>query len=489
MSNENTVPTIVVGTQEKTCSDLVQRPLDKETVNRLIISLRPCLAQAKVHLIHNLSRQVESLKKKKCANEQEKEKNERKFSRFIEEISILKRSKRDVISKWLIVNDKSFDEVTKQEAITQKFNLKVRAFVRAGEHKSVKKVMDSFRSQYPTWNKDVQTLLRNLGKKRKKQDPNKVELGIKPVASKVGVSEEIADKKKPSKKDTIEDSSVVASEKLEEDSLESESESDSDAEIEGDFIDLKSPSLEKISFHTNSDPNLEKNCGDVLVKVLDLNNIEENTASKVQPAIKASDAFEAKRSSFFKGGESDQEECESDDEVEDTYDTADDIIQQRQEDLKVKFKGREKVGSELKQQRKFSKPLKHHEQFNGKSSFKKHNEYQPRNVQNRNKRYENSTRNSFKQHEDKFEGNHLKNNESNLHPSWAAKKRANTSIAKFEGKKIKFGDEQRPKQIGLQDKSDKPIIKSESVHPSWAAKQNLKSTIQAFQGKKVIFDD
>merc|ERR1719186_2285785 len=155
--------------------------MNKESLNTLIVSLRPCISQAKVHLIHQLARQVAGLKKKKCGNDQEKSKNERKVARFVEEISILKRANKDMISRWIVVNNQTFVDVTKQETLTQKFNLKVRVFVRAGEHKAVKRVLDEFRQKYPHWEKEVPKLLRSLGKKRKKTDPNKQELGIKPV--------------------------------------------------------------------------------------------------------------------------------------------------------------------------------------------------------------------------------------------------------------------------------------------------------------------
>merc|ERR1719500_1591187 len=121
------------------------KKIGKEKLNILIVSLRPCIVQAKVHIIHHLARQVAGLKKKKCGNEQEKAKNERKSARFVEEISILKRSNKDLISRWLLVNNKSFADVTKHETLSQKFNMKVRVFARTGEHKAVKKVLDNFK--------------------------------------------------------------------------------------------------------------------------------------------------------------------------------------------------------------------------------------------------------------------------------------------------------------------------------------------------------
>jgi len=176
-----------------------QSKMKKETLNILIVSLRPCIAQAKVHLIHKLTKQVAGLKKKKCANEQEKAKNERKVARFVEEISILKRAKKDMMSRWLAVNKKTFAEVTKKETLTQKFNMKVRVFSRTAEHKAVKKVLDEFKQKFPLWEKEVPKLLRALGKKRKKTDPNMQELGIKPVNSAVqaGENEHVPSKTEP----------------------------------------------------------------------------------------------------------------------------------------------------------------------------------------------------------------------------------------------------------------------------------------------------
>jgi len=74
--------------------------------------------------------------------------------------------------------------------------------------------------------------------------------------------------------------------------------------------------------------------------------------------------------------------------------------------------------------------------------------------------------------------------EENLHPSWQAKKRAPPPMAQYQGKKTKFGaegDAVAPKSQALKCQ--------EPVHPSWAAKQSLKTSIQSYQGKKMVFDD
>merc|ERR1712013_494588 len=74
--------------------------------------------------------------------------------------------------------------------------------------------------------------------------------------------------------------------------------------------------------------------------------------------------------------------------------------------------------------------------------------------------------------------------EENLHPSWQAKKRAPPPMAQYQGKKTKFGAE----GDAVAPKSQAPKSQ-EAVHPSWAAKQSLKTSIQSYQGKKMVFDD
>merc|ERR1719244_8790 len=77
----------------------------------------------------------------------------------------------------------------------------------------------------------------------------------------------------------------------------------------------------------------------------------------------------------------------------------------------------------------------------------------------------------------------------NLHPSWAAKKKAHQSFAKFEGKKIKFDDGASSTSSVTKtnhNASSQPLSKDPKLHPSWAAKQSQKASIQTFQGKKMV---
>ena len=143
--------------------------LTKDKVNSTIISLRPCIAQAKVHIIHSLSRQIKNLRSKNCSKEKQKEQNERKAVRYVEEIDTLKKSSKDAISKYILMNKRSFNDVLKKESKTQKFDMKVRSFVRVSEHQAVRKILIQFRKDHPDWEKSIQKILATLGKKKKKK--------------------------------------------------------------------------------------------------------------------------------------------------------------------------------------------------------------------------------------------------------------------------------------------------------------------------------
>lgn len=75
-----------------------------------------------------------------------------------------------------------------------------------------------------------------------------------------------------------------------------------------------------------------------------------------------------------------------------------------------------------------------------------------------------------------------------LHPSWAAKMKSK-GIDKFQGKKMKFDDEEPLQPPKVVSKNVAPKEDAEKIHPSWAAKQKLKPVISEFKGSKTVFDD
>jgi len=523
--------------------DLNSGKVSKDSLNTLLVTLRPCIAQAKVHIIHQLTRQVAGLKKKKCANDKEKAKNERKIARFVEEISILKRSKKDVISRWLVVNNKSFADITKQETLTQKFNMKVRVFVRTGEHKAVKKVLDTFKSKFPDWEDEIPKVLRTLGKKRKKTDPNKQELGIKlekckDVSFKTNLEEVGSTTATTSGSHESEDKYLSESESEVIDHEDTDLESD-DSEYDegivntgevddqpsvdtsdngcdsGDeelFVSSLKNALKKSTTIPTISPNIsskeerketiEKKKGEVLVKVLDLNNT--NLDSEVGHNVtefRSTDTDQSlkKMSSFFKGGES-----ESEDEKEDEGDEfSEDALQERQESIRTKFQKEGRTGAGLNGHVRSGRGEVIRGRGRGDWHEGNRGHFRGDLVRGKSRGAFHSRGNKSGVEREQSRSMKIPSRESsrvsekpadddNLHPSWVAKKRANNTIAKFEGKKIKFGDES-VSSSDIKHANVQAVAKitqsTEQLHPSWAAKQSQKSSIQTFQGKKVVFED
>lgn len=75
--------------------------------------------------------------------------------------------------------------------------------------------------------------------------------------------------------------------------------------------------------------------------------------------------------------------------------------------------------------------------------------------------------------------------DSSAHPSWAAKRKQKV-IPQFQGKKVKFGEDEKGEEAN--SLSQKPNEEKEVLHPSWAAKQKLKPVITEFKGTKITFD-
>ena len=318
-------------------------------------------------------------------------------------------------------------------------------------------------------------LLKNLGKqRRKKDDPNKEALGVKAAVGKV---------KKEEPKDEVDlgeisggDDGDSEGESEDEDVGEAmdegdeEENSNSDEDDESTFVnslkDLIAPEVPARETITNAvekkskakkPSKIGKSEGQMLVRVLDLKNATGETAGvqkeqkeNTQPVKKP----EAKKSSFFVGGESESEESEEEYQEQDEED-----IMSRQEGLKRKFEGGGGRSS----------------RGGGERGFQRGG----------------STRGGFQRGGGRG-GGVRREDEGSLHPSWAAKKRSNPSITKFEGKKTKFDSEGGSVAKGAakgEEGGGKGDLGGAAMHPSWAAKQNQKTGIQSFQGTKVVFDD
>jgi len=97
--------------------------LDKNGLNDVLVKLRRPITQAKVHVIHKLTKDISMLRKRKAKNEMEKMKNERKVTRFVQEVQVLRKEPKDMIARWLVSNHKTLEEVTREETASQKIDL------------------------------------------------------------------------------------------------------------------------------------------------------------------------------------------------------------------------------------------------------------------------------------------------------------------------------------------------------------------------------
>merc|ERR1712141_475740 len=82
--------------------------MDLITVNNTIVKMRKAVIKSKIHVIRSLVKQIKSLKNKKVANTAQKNKNERKTERLTKELNILKRLKKDQVSKFALSNTQNF---------------------------------------------------------------------------------------------------------------------------------------------------------------------------------------------------------------------------------------------------------------------------------------------------------------------------------------------------------------------------------------------
>ena len=136
-------------------------------------------------------------------------------------------------------------------------------------------------------------------------------------------------------------------------------------------------------------------------------------------------------------------------------------------------------------------------QFNGRGNVMKFGNNSNYNDGRRNDFRVGSNRDSFANDRNKRE-----NDNKNIHPSWAAKKKLANSAhinKNFEGKKIKFNEDgieqkhspceqNRPNNSSNAHIHGNKLENIKTLHPSWAAKKEQKG-IQQFTGKKTVFED
>ena len=480
--------------------------LTKDKVNNIIISLRPCVAQAKVHIIHQLARQVKNLKSKKCSADKQKEQNERKVARYVEEIELLKKSSRDSISRYVLITKRTFSDVVKKESKTQKYNMKVRSYVRVSEHKAVKNVVNQFRyngdtftiiclkmvlqyfrkipcyrDEHGDWEKVLPRLLQTLGKRVKKnkiEDANTTPLNQRNRSSEVEESgEEDEDENENSspeddKSDDERDASGSepednTSEEEENGDEEDEAPSDNDVSSDEDDSNIFVASLKEalVKKEKPLKPKVvdkvkvsETSSGDAVVKVLDLKSMSKSNASDslgVQTKHFKPIESSQKRSSFFLGGESDSDRGEDSEEEGDGGHSSDpDNVEQRMD----QYKSRSFHGDTVSSRTAPRDSNSHHYERDSNSGKRK--QFQKVTSGKKPKFNKNMDRRSFN--------------------SPGGERPRNKVPTKKESEKVD--------SVSTFKDKPKTNVSVKSVHPSWEAKQKQKPSIQTFQGKKTVFE-
>lgn len=511
--------------------NLQSSPLTKDEVNTVIVSLRPAVAQARVHIIHQHARHVKNLKLKKCSSDKQKEQNDRKIKRYVQEIELLKKSSRDSISRYVLITKKSFIDVVKKESKTQKYNMKVRSYVRVSEHAAVAKIVKALREKHRDWELVLPRIVQKLGKKKKKltqeenaEETNSIkqeivknnveesdeeieegsdsedEMNSKTDVESVGERERQVERHSDSvqeldsgsdksdvetdeeNEDGSDEKKVVSHsdsvQELEQDSVsdksnvESDEEYDDGSDEDGNDDDFNEVSDEELNSDENSFVSSLKEAlgktekqssivkvskkgknqevdgdGESVVKMLDLKS--RNAKKELMQTQEKTDnsynkAGAQKRSSFFLGGESDDDEDFEQSDVESNEDGHGEGTHQRNgvvenKNFRPKFDKRiEKRGSDS------------------------HNQKRDPNFGGKRKQFQKST--SVKK--PKF-------NKGPDRPfsALAEDRNPNKNVVK--------------KDIKVKPNDNNKIV---DVHPSWEAKQKQKPSIQTFQGKKTVFE-
>ncbi|TRY72231.1 hypothetical protein TCAL_14894 [Tigriopus californicus] len=145
---------------ESCLNRIMGKELDYLTLNNAIVGLRPAVKQAKVHLIHQLSRQIKTLEARTITVPSAQSKRDRKLERFRQEIMLIKDAPRDAVGRFALQNQHTF------EAIAPSEDMDLRAKVRLANHKSIQAKVQPFREKFPNWSEEVARLLPALGAKQ-----------------------------------------------------------------------------------------------------------------------------------------------------------------------------------------------------------------------------------------------------------------------------------------------------------------------------------
>lgn len=125
--------------------------MGKIEVNDEIVRMRKLVRQARVCVIHKLTREAKTLRTKN-GTEKQQEKNKKKADKLINEIYFLKKIKDDRITKFGITNTKSLQEILQ----SKKSKASTRIMAKVVDYKSLKNAIIQFRNTYSDYEQHLQ---------------------------------------------------------------------------------------------------------------------------------------------------------------------------------------------------------------------------------------------------------------------------------------------------------------------------------------------
>ncbi|XP_046400753.1 serum response factor-binding protein 1-like [Ischnura elegans] len=140
--------------------------LDKKTLNNEIVAMRKVVKQAKVQVIHRLSREIKNLRTKE-GSEELKSKCNGKADRRKDDIFAIKKLKPDEVSKFAL---KNFEDPVKKIG-DARVSVELRAYFRLAASRVLSARVNAFREQHPDWKDCIYELLDGLGARRKNLNP------------------------------------------------------------------------------------------------------------------------------------------------------------------------------------------------------------------------------------------------------------------------------------------------------------------------------
>ncbi len=468
--------------------------MDLIGINNVIVGLRGPVQKARVHVIHHLSRQAGQLKAKKGSEEQ-RSKNLRKAERFAGEIRLLREAKKDDLARFALRSKKSLEQV-----LGNTEDLKSRSYARISNHSAVSRVVDDFRRQHPDWEKHLQALTDRLGRVQNKKSPGvkarkREKQGRKKSRKQDNRNTELTDQSEGVKEeDRIpeqqeEDAIFVSSLKsLIGDRGKEEYSDEADKSVDGGIPDpceelntTETAASEGLQGRkaTRSQEVFSRRAGTMEIKTLDMDRESSDSADEDESDCDelADDEQmqgvavvpERKKDSFFLGGES---ESEDDDDGDDNEDD--------------RKRGAAREGAH-RPSGEDSLALAGHGSRKGDEFSHLHARGSTGTVSRA--RGAGRGRGARRTFERWNEGQEGVKEAAALHPSWAAKRRAQQNLGQssFQGKRTLLDEGEEAERPKVKDGKARHRDRDKEIHPSWAARKS-QNRIADFKGKKTVFD-